>query len=203
MKLSRLFVRLLINSTKSLTGFFLRSINTIIMKRQDKTTLKQIADYWIEHNDICEMELNFDWADAHTHCWNCGDDKNRSKSTKASLQRCHIIPHSLGGVDTPSNYVLLCASCHKESPNVKNTSAMWDYIKSNRTKHGFTGTYRIEKGLELFKQKEGYCFFDKALNISNIMEVIADAMKNATAHGAVMNASTYHYMLKGILSNRQ
>ena len=29
------------------------------MKRQDKTTLNQIADYWIKNNNIDETQLNF------------------------------------------------------------------------------------------------------------------------------------------------
>jgi hypothetical protein len=32
-------------------------------KRKDKTTLKQIADYWAANSDICETKLNFDWSD--------------------------------------------------------------------------------------------------------------------------------------------
>jgi hypothetical protein len=33
------------------------------------------------------------------------------------LQRCHIIPKSLGGSDEPSNLFLMCAECHDLAPN--------------------------------------------------------------------------------------
>ena len=75
------------------------------MKREIKTTLKQISDYWIKNNNISETELNFDWSDSDTHCWSCGDNKHRKSKSTVSLERCHIIPHSLGGEDLPNNYV--------------------------------------------------------------------------------------------------
>lgn len=51
-----------------------------------KTTIKQAVDYWA--NIIDECDLSVDWAEADTHCWRCGCQKN--------LQRCHIIPDALG-----------------------------------------------------------------------------------------------------------
>ena len=39
------------------------------------------------------------------------------KSTKSLLQRCHIVPESLGGKDEPSNFFLLCDRCHRMYPN--------------------------------------------------------------------------------------
>ena len=85
-----------------------------------KTTKRNIIDYWIQYIDECGM--NFDWAEADTICWRCGCERK--------LQRCHIIPDSLGGKDEPSNFVLLCAECHQEAPNVEDKQFMWDWIKS-------------------------------------------------------------------------
>mgnify|MGYP005749641619 CR=1 FL=1 len=171
------------------------------MKRQDKTTLKQIADYWIENSEISELELNFDWSDSHTHCWNCGDDKYRKSTKKIALERCHIVPHSLDGKDTPSNYVLLCKECHAEAPNTSNKNDMWDWIKSNHLPFALYGTYKIRKALVMYKQKEGHSFLDKIKNIKNIGEVISNEFAKTATHGVKMNISTYYFMFKSIVKN--
>lgn len=36
---------------------------------------------------------------------------------KVPLQRCHIIPKSLGGLDTADNLFLMCKECHDLAPN--------------------------------------------------------------------------------------
>lgn len=85
-----------------------------------KTKVQDIIDYWIKYEDECG--LNFDWAEASTVCWRCGCERK--------LQRCHIIPDSLGGTDEPSNFVLLCSECHQEAPNIESKEFMWNWIKS-------------------------------------------------------------------------
>jgi hypothetical protein len=145
--------------------------------RQIKTSIKAIVKYWEEQdlNDQTEnikdrlwdeCNLNFDWSDAEICCWNCGE--------KLRLQRCHIIPHSLGGVDKPSNYVLLCNECHREAPNVNSSDAMWDWIRSNKLQgvEQLIG-YRMAQALKLFQIRSGKSYTDtindfiKEKNISN------------------------------------
>ena len=122
-------------------------------RRRMSTSITAIADYWSNNpKKICETELNFDWSEAKTHCWGCG--KKDSK-----LERCHIIPHALGGEDTPSNYVLLCNMCHIESPDSTDPSHIWDWIKSKYIPFSLYDTYKIREALVMFKQKEGFSFF--------------------------------------------
>lgn len=91
------------------------------MKRKNVTTpIKDIVEYW--EGKIDECDLNVDWSEANERCWRCG--------YKRKLQRCHIIPDTLGGEDAPYNLVLLCDQCHKEAPNVQDSKFMWDWIKS-------------------------------------------------------------------------
>lgn len=85
-----------------------------------KTTIQQAIEYWSKR--VNESDLSVDWAEADTHCWRCGCEKN--------LERCHIVPDSLGGEDDPSNIVLLCKRCHIDGPNVKDSEVMWDWIKA-------------------------------------------------------------------------
>lgn len=90
-------------------------------KRENiKTTIQEIVDYWSEHEDECGLSV--DWSEAHERCWRCG--------CKRGLQRCHIVPYSLGGEDTPSNLVLLCGRCHLDNPNVADPEVMWDWIRA-------------------------------------------------------------------------
>ena len=90
------------------------------MRTKIKTTKKQIVDYWDTHAD--ESDLSIDFSEADKRYWRCG--------CKRHLQRCHIIPDSLGGKDEPSNFVLLCSRCHLDNPNVADKEIMWDWLKS-------------------------------------------------------------------------
>lgn len=85
-----------------------------------KTPLSEIIAYWERRVDECGLSV--DWAEAESHCWRCGCERN--------LERCHIVPDSLGGKDEPSNLVLLCKRCHAEGPNVTDPEIMWDWIRA-------------------------------------------------------------------------
>lgn len=92
------------------------------MEKRDsiKTKHRDIARYWMALQDECELSV--DWAEAEEICWRCGCKRN--------LERCHIIPASLGGKDEPANLVLLCERCHKDGPNVSDPEVMWDWIRA-------------------------------------------------------------------------
>ena len=91
------------------------------MKRKPiKTKIPEIVNYWFSRID--ESDFSVDAAEAHERCWRCGCKRN--------LERCHIVPDSLGGKDEPANLVLLCARCHAENPNVTDPEIMWDWLKA-------------------------------------------------------------------------
>lgn len=140
-------------------------------KNQTYTKKEEIIDYWI--GKIEETELNFDWCDASSVCWNCG--------CKRKTQRCHIVPFSLKGEDEPSNFVLLCNVCHLNAPNCSNSKTMWDWIRSNKTMYGFTDCYFIEKGLEEYKRMYGEdvlnAMISLGINENNIKEMIEEYNK--------------------------
>ena len=75
--------------------------------------------YWETRQD--ESGLGVDWAEALDRCWRCG--------YSTILQRCHIVPASLGGSEDASNTVALCAQCHDEAPNVTDPGEMWRWIR--------------------------------------------------------------------------
>ncbi len=85
-----------------------------------KTTIERGCGILVSTDRECGLSV--DWSEATTHCWRCGCEKN--------LERCHIVPDSKGGADTPSNIVLLCKRCHIDGPNVKDPEVMWDWIRA-------------------------------------------------------------------------
>lgn len=111
-----------------------------------KTTKEEIASYWDSRID--ESELNIDFCEAKERCWRC--------ARKARLNRCHIIPYSLNGKDTPSNFVLLCRWCHREGPNVEDPDIMWDWIKSYKVL--FYDTFWFLQGLDEYENIYGITF---------------------------------------------
>ena len=60
-----------------------------------RTTIPEIVDYWAKHTGECGLSVDF--AEAHEQCWRC--------DCQRSLERCHIVPASLGGEDTPITVV--------------------------------------------------------------------------------------------------
>lgn len=95
-----------------------------------KPTKRAVARYWAFD---CHDRLNayshliVDWGEAQ--CQACAYrpashsqfDGSPTSWTKAKfLERAHIKAESLGGSDDPSNFLLLCKTCHAESPDVGN-----------------------------------------------------------------------------------
>lgn len=71
----------------------------------------------------------------HACCFTCGWYSERwAKATakscweRATLERAHIVPASLGGSDDAANVILLCAPCHRDSPDWHDPSAMAEWI---------------------------------------------------------------------------
>jgi hypothetical protein len=98
------------------------------MKREKPPTRFEIVEYWsANQNEIeaNECRMGADEADWIDRCWCC--------AIECKQERCHIIPHSLGGSNHPSNFVLLCSFCHQEAPNVADKYLMWDWIAENRS----------------------------------------------------------------------
>lgn len=64
--------------------------------------LVEINNYWLSR--FWRLELDY------PTCFVCGTEKR--------LERCHLIPKSLGGSDNVDNLVLLCKEHHAQAPNI-------------------------------------------------------------------------------------
>lgn len=86
-----------------------------------------------------------------------------SKETRNKLNRCHIIPGSLGGEDVPSNLFLMCSECHHLSPDTKYPSMFFKWVLERRKQMVF-GTfhpnYILKKVDELLVRDYGVTVID-------------------------------------------
>lgn len=158
-----------------------------------KTTIPEIVDYWFSR--VYEGDLSVDASEAHERCRRCG--------YQTKLERCHIIPHSRGGADEPSNLVLLCKKCHLENPNVSDPEIMWDWLKAYRT--SLYNTFGIIQGFEEYKKIYGVSFSEQVmkLGISKVEELeplIASKMEGCTRHfgESHLNKATFAGILRMI-----
>jgi hypothetical protein len=166
----------------------------------------QIAEYWMRNVPYSELELNVDIADMPFNCWNCGEDKRMGDSNsvnKTRLERCHIIPKALGGESVPSNYVLLCHTCHRDAPNVNSSTKMWEWIRGNHSNLSVFGI-NFASALGLFETKKGYSFLTKVVPLikGDIVCAFKKELTNASYHAFDrMNTSTWLCVLEGIEQN--
>lgn len=142
--------------------------------RNIKTTFGEIISFW--ETKKYEGDLGVDWSDAHEKCWRC------ATGGVGRLQKCHIVPRSLGGNEEPSNLVLLCSRCHKEAPNSKNPEAMWDWIKA--TKFPFYDMFWTMRGFEEYKKIYGDKLSDAVVKISQtkITKATKDSFQEVSVH---------------------
>jgi hypothetical protein len=147
---------------------------------------QEIVDYWVAREDECG--LGVDWSEAHERCWRCG--------YKSRLQRCHIVPKSLGGPNHPSNLVLLCGRCHREAPNVADPRFMWIWMRT--TCVPFYDLYWTTRGVHEFKRMFGRKPFTStdfdfdAVTKEKGLQLLRKEMRKATIHFGEgrMNPST-------------
>lgn len=108
------------------------------------TTRFDIAQYWASDAGATRWPRNSVLIDiGEPSCMACGyfahgwDKPKTAKDrwNKSDLDRAHIIAASSNGPDVPSNYVLLCGSCHQAAPMTSSDALMFawcDRRKSDR-----------------------------------------------------------------------
>lgn len=152
-----------------------------IMKRQNiKTKKEEIVRYWFFEQLVDECGLSVDAAEAHERCWRCGCEYN--------LERCHIVPTSLGGKDEPSNLVLLCHRCHLDNPNITDPEIMWDWIRAYGVAMYDTFWDRLGlKEYEFIYKKDFYTEMEelgitKPEELNSIIKNLAPEILNGVGH---------------------
>ena len=101
--------------------------------------------------------------------------------TRRVLERCHIVPHALGGSDKdPSNLFLLCHDCHASSPDMANPKYFLRWVYKMRTEKVFVGDrVRIDVHEVMELRKEEAEFWEKDPMSGNVHELGENAVKHA------------------------
>src|SRR3972149_252426 len=110
------------------------------MKKYDLPTKIEIINFWKDKID--EYGILIDCGEPS--CWACGfhydakyDIRNSNASwqdisecwKKMPLQRCHIVPKSLGGSNEPINLFLMCSECHDLAPDTAIKEIFFEWVK--------------------------------------------------------------------------
>lgn len=167
---------------------------------KDRAITKSGVD--VDINDFSDqsVEVIIDWGEPC--CWACGREvdlrqyknydsdlaqHNHSKiygyaKVKERLQKCHIVPHSIGGSDSdPSNYFLLCKKCHAESPDTENPRNFFRWVYRKRTGSAFGYDFR-----SLYKLVKEECEEQN----KDISTFSVDRIPKTSMHGTDMSLST-------------
>jgi len=103
-------------------------------------TAARIAEYWAEweqKNNTIPPWCDGFWDWYEPSCMACNmpvmdidpDTPTFSTWNKAQLERCHVVPRRIAGLDGPQNLVLMCHRCHKDAPESANPDDMWVYMR--------------------------------------------------------------------------
>lgn len=167
------------------------------MREPIKTTKEQIIEYWVTRID--ESDLSVDFSEAHERCWRCG--------YKTVLHRCHIIPHSLGGEDSPKNLVLLCNRCHREAPNIDDFEFFWDWL--NAQKASLYDTYWTIRGMreyeDVYKEKVEDALIRLKVDPEEFKEYISSRERFVTIHFGEgrLNPSTIASIFRAFIKEKE
>lgn len=146
----------------------------------------QIFEYWKER--LVEHGMFIDWGEPS--CWACGFhyeakyDIKRSDTSweeilrcweRMPLQRCHIVPRSLGGADSVENLFLMCRECHDLAPN---TNIPEIFLEWARSQHWLKREKaKINEALEAFAvAKRDYGKFLKTMGSPTFRAWVEDRM---------------------------
>ena len=112
-----------------------------MLHTDDLPPKSKIFEHWTDR--LGELGFLIDWGEPS--CWACGFhydakyDIRRSDASwdeilscceKIPLQRCHIVPRSLGGTNEVSNLFLMCRECHDRAPNTCMPDVFFSWAKS-------------------------------------------------------------------------
>jgi hypothetical protein len=101
----------------------------------------EIFDYWKER--LPALGFFIDWGEPS--CFACRFHYGTKYDIKRSdagwhkifecwnsipLQRCHIVPRSLGGTDEVANLFLMCRECHDLAPNTSFPEIFFEWARA-------------------------------------------------------------------------
>ena len=109
--------------------------------KDDLPSKGQIFEFWKER--LPELGFFIDWGEPG--CWASGFHYGTRYDVKRSdagwceifrcwngipLQRCHIVPRSIGGTDDVANLFLMCRECHDQAPNTAIPDIFFEWARA-------------------------------------------------------------------------
>ncbi|OWJ67929.1 HNH endonuclease signature motif containing protein [Inquilinus limosus] len=119
----------------------------------------EIFSHWKDRFE--DIGIFVDWGEPS--CWVCGfhygvryDIKSPDADwsdildgwQRIPLQRCHIVPRSLGGTDEPDNLFLMCRECHDLAPNTTLHEIFFEWARAQCSRRRETA--KITEALRSF-----------------------------------------------------
>lgn len=171
------------------------------MKRPPQLTRKKILSYWAENADDYTFNIDVSELIEGHLCWRCTVDTEKRKN---KLIRCHIVPLSLGGSNTPENYVLLCSRCHDEMPDTSSIAFFFDWIKEYQECTTVYGLFEVQQGINKAFSKIDVKELEHLIKsfgtdkVNNLIKQIVQ--KNTTKHwssyhGSIKKPKNYEYLV--------
>lgn len=165
-----------------------------------------IFEYWSKKDDLSGVPWILDHGEKE--CFMCGflaDEIKEGEKLKdfwnkpSKLEKAHIIPHSLGGVEEPFNMIFLCGQCHQEAPDTIDYDSNLKWVSDNR---GFKNQSEIRSIISNLSDHE-------IKRVSEIpYETINRKLLNAIGtHGIIISKSSaiigLEHVLKELLMNEK
>ena len=148
--------------------------------------IKDCWDYHSKHIDDHDVAVEWDfWDEDQSKCWCCGRKTSH-------LQKCHLVPKSLGGTFEPSNIVPLCGQCHDDAPDVYDRKVMIGWIKDQQNPGSKFGLGRywhlwdklVPLATEIY---EKYGEIDQ----EELKDIIRDNYEKTSVHGGQTRQGIY------------
>ena len=177
--------------------------------RKSMPSVSIIFDYWKDKaitkdgNIIFEEEADYatdieaiiDWGEKR--CMACGKYLGDGGYTNNKhIERCHIVPKALNGTFEPSNMVLLCKECHKNSPDCSYPKYMlkWIYLKRTREYSGTIPFFIRKKVMDICKTYPYAHLVEK--------KKIKEIEKNMSCHGPFISSGIIDVWFEKVIEKR-
>jgi hypothetical protein len=164
-----------------------------------------IAQHWADSPDRftfapCLVDLG------EPCCFACGYYSERwdkgtpySSWKRATLERAHIVPSSLGGSDDASNIILLCAPCHRDAPDWPDPSemALWIADRPERSSkefedlEGWNKAFQAVPGFaDLLAVAEADPDVPDGVAVQRLIDLVWESARRAGLHSGELSQGT-------------
>ncbi len=131
-------------------------------------------------------------------CWACGCLENYEEMYPGvgKIERCHIVPKSMGGSNDPFNLFLMCSRCHRRSPDTNDPNIMFAWMEQQYDDKILSAKELEKNLLQYFPEINGD---DKKKNGNNLLR-LTECIYTKEFSEYYINNSSYHFGIKNKVS---